>query len=143
MYNKREIVVTGNILNLEEYQRVNWKNHYVKNADLNYIEEVDKSENGKTVYRITNLAETIQPGTPFTENNMNRMDEGIYVNREALRSLSERLVYLEIQATINDILIGIPNDNTFKQYFTDIDWCEINRGIYAPEDSCLMLNEYK
>lgn len=129
----------NSLLSLEEYNKTNWLDEV---CEYKRRFNITKNSDGTCdLERVT--GDIVQRGTPKNQKHMNNIEEGIYINREALRNLADRVIYLEIQAAINDALLGMPNDNTFKEYFTDIDWCEINRGIYAPEDGCLMLNEYK
>ena len=130
--------MNSNNLNLDKYEKTQWLDE-VSEYKRRFI--ITKNEDGSSdLERVT--GEIVQRGTPKNQKHMNNIEEGIYINREALRNLTDRVIYLEIQASINDALLGMPNDNVIKQYFASADWCQINRGIYNSNDKCLMLNEY-
>ena len=130
--------MNNNSLNLEEYKKTNWLDEVCE-----YKRRFNMTKNNDGTIDLERVTgDIVQRGTPKNQKHMNNIEDGIYINREALRDLTDRVIYLEIQSAINDALLGMPNDNTFKEYFTTIDWCQVNRGIVDNDNKCIILNEY-
>ena len=132
----------SNKLNLERYEKTDWKDGVYENHRRFNLNKEDGSLFG-TFNLNPNFGTEIQRGTPKNQKHMNNIEEGIYVNREALISLIDRVIYLELNDSIQDGMIGMPNDHTFKAYMSDKDLFNITRGIYDEDTKSLMLNEYK
>ena len=77
--------------------------------------------------------EIIQEGTPVSQTNMNHMDEGIYVNREAailheaqIADAQQEIKVLK-DATLNNMV-----NNVFLKNFDSVEAVAIVSGIYDP-----------
>ena len=96
---------------MEPYKRVEWLDHVV-----------DQEE-----------GEIIQDGTPLSQTNFNRMDQGIYQNREALIlhegqiTDNQREIKVLKDATLNNMV-----NNVFLINFDSVTAVAIASGIYDP-----------
>ena len=123
---------------MDRYNKTEWKDHIATEVTL--FNFTDHHNGTATITPTEPVVE--QQGTPVVARYLNNMENGIEENRDAILSLIDRIAFLEIQATINDALLGMPADNIIKQFFSNIRWVNINRGIYNPSDKCIMINEY-
>lgn len=96
---------------MKPYEKIGWVDH---------VEDVATGE-------------VIQEGTPVSQTNMNHMDDGIYMNREAV-ILHEGLIadaQQEIKvlkdATLNNMV-----NNVFLKNFDSVDSVAIISGVYDP-----------
>lgn len=132
--------MNNNVIVLEKYNKTQWLDEVPEFKRRFKLNKVEGQDGVYDLERIT--GELIQQGVPKNQKHMNNIEDNIEINRNVLMDLTDRVIYLEIQAAINDALLGMPNDNTYKEYFSNIDWVKINRGILDETDKCLMLNEY-
>ena len=77
--------------------------------------------------------ETIQEGTPVSQTNMNHMDDGIYMNREAV-ILHEGLIADNQQEikVLKDATLNNMVNNVFLKNFDSVDAVLIISGVYDP-----------
>ena len=77
--------------------------------------------------------ETIQEGTPVSQTNMNHMDDGIYMNREAV-ILHEGLIADNQQEikVLKDATLNNMVNNVFLKNFDSVDAVLIIFGVYDP-----------
>ena len=77
--------------------------------------------------------ETIQEGTPVSQTNMNHMDDGIYMNREAV-ILHEGLIADNQQEikVLKDATHNNMVNNVFLKNFDSVDAVLIISGVYDP-----------
>lgn len=132
--------MNNNVIVLEKYNKTQWLDEVPEFKRRFKLNKVEGQDGVYDLERIT--GELIQQGVPKNQKHMNNIEDNIEINRNVLMDLTDRVIYLEIQAAINDALLGMPNDNTYKEYFSNTDWVKINRGILDETDKCLMLNEY-
>lgn len=96
---------------MDPYERVGWIDHVV-----DIITE-----------------EVIQEGTPLSQKNMNHMDDGIWINRQALilheRQIADAQREIKVlkDATLNNMV-----NNVFLIRFVAVDSVAISSGIYDP-----------
>lgn len=96
---------------MESYERIGWLDHVV-----DIITE-----------------EVIQEGTPVSQTNMNHMDDGIFMNREAV-ILHEGLIAANQQEikVLKDATLNNMVNNVFLKNFDSVDAVEIISGVYDP-----------
>lgn len=77
--------------------------------------------------------EVIQEGTPVSQTNMNHMDDGIYMNREAV-ILHEGLIADNQQEikVLKDATLNNMVNNVFLKNFGSVDAVLIISGVYDP-----------
>ena len=77
--------------------------------------------------------ETTQEGTPVSQTNMNHMDDGIYMNREAV-ILHEGLIADNQQEikVLKDATLNNMVNNVFLKNFDSVDAVLIISGVYDP-----------
>ena len=77
--------------------------------------------------------ETIQEGTPVSQTNMNHMDDGIYMNREAV-ILHEAMIAANQQEikVLKDATLNNMVNNVFLKNFDSVDAVSIISGIFDP-----------
>ena len=77
--------------------------------------------------------ETIQEGTPVSQTNMNHMDDGIYMNREAV-ILHEGLIADNQQEikVLKDATLNNMVNNVFLKNFDSVGAVLIISGVYDP-----------
>ena len=77
--------------------------------------------------------ETIQEGTPVSQTNMSHMDDGIYMNREAV-ILHEGLIADNQQEikVLKDATLNNMVNNVFLKNFDSVDAVLIISGVYDP-----------
>lgn len=77
--------------------------------------------------------EVIQEGTPVSQTNMNHMDDGIYMNREAVISheamiaANQQEIKVLKDATLNNMV-----NNVFLKSFDSVDAVSIISGVFDP-----------
>ena len=77
--------------------------------------------------------EVIQEGTPVSQTNMNHMDDGIFVNREAdilheaMIADNQQEIKVLKDATLNNMV-----NNVFLKNFDSVDAVLIISGVYDP-----------
>ena len=96
---------------MESYERIGWLDHVV-----DIITE-----------------EVIQEGTPVSQTNMNHMDDGIYMNREAV-ILHEAMIAANQQEikVLKDATLNNMVNNVFLINFDSVTSVAITSGIYDP-----------
>ena len=77
--------------------------------------------------------EVIQEGTPVSQTNMNHMDDGIYMNREAV-ILHEAMIAANQQEikVLKDATLNNMVNNVFLKNFDSVTAVAITSGIYDP-----------
>lgn len=77
--------------------------------------------------------EIIQEGTPVSQTNMNHMDDGIYVNREAI-ILHEAMIAANRQEikVLKDVTLNNMVNNVFLKNFDSVEAVLIISGIFDP-----------
>ena len=77
--------------------------------------------------------ETIQEGTPVSQTNMNHMDDGIYMNREAV-ILHEGLIADNQQEikVLKDATLNNMVNNVFLKNFDSVEAVLIISGVFDP-----------
>lgn len=77
--------------------------------------------------------ETIQEGTPVSQTNMNHMDDGIFVNREAV-ILHEAMIADNQQEikVLKDATLNNMVNNVFLKNFDSVGAVLIISGVYDP-----------
>jgi len=77
--------------------------------------------------------EVIQEGTPVSQTNMNHMDDGIYMNREAV-ILHEAMIAANQQEikVLKDATLNNMVNNVFLKNFDSVDAVSIISGIFDP-----------
>lgn len=77
--------------------------------------------------------EVIQEGTPVSQTNMNHMDDGIYMNREAV-ILHEAMIATNQQEikVLKDATLNNMVNNVFLKNFDSVDAVSIISGVYDP-----------
>ena len=77
--------------------------------------------------------EVIQEGTPVSQTNMNHMDDGIYMNREAailheaMIAANQQEINVLKNATFNNMV-----NNVFLKNFNSVDAVSIISGVFDP-----------
>ena len=96
---------------MESYERIGWLDHVV-----DIITE-----------------EVIQEGTPVSQTNMNHMDDGIFVNREAV-ILHEAMIADNQQEikVLKDATLNNMVNNVFLKNFDSVGAVLIISGVYDP-----------
>lgn len=96
---------------MKPYEKIGWLNHVVD----------------------VETGETIQEGTPVSQTNMNHMDDGIYMNREAV-ILHEGLIADNQQEikVLKDATLNNMVNNVFLKNFDSVDAVLIISGVYDP-----------
>lgn len=77
--------------------------------------------------------EVIQEGTPVSQTNMNHMDDGIYMNREAV-ILHEGMIAANQQEikVLKDATLNNMVNNVFLKNFDSVDAVSIISGVFDP-----------
>ena len=77
--------------------------------------------------------EVIQEGTPVSQTNMNHMDDGIYMNREAV-ILHEAMIAANQQEikVLKDATLNNMVNNVFLKNFDSVDAVSIISGVFDP-----------
>lgn len=96
---------------MKPYQKIGWVDH---------VEDVETGE-------------VIQEGTPVSQTNMNHMDDGIFVNREAV-ILHEAMIADNQQKikVLKDATLNNMVNNVFLKNFDSVGAVLIISGVYDP-----------
>lgn len=96
---------------MKPYEKIGW---------LDHVQDVETGE-------------IIQEGTPVSQTNMNHMDDGIYMNREAV-ILHEGLIADNQQEikVLKDATLNNMVNNVFLKNFDSVDAVLIISGVYDP-----------
>ena len=96
---------------MKPYEKIGW---------LDHVEDVETGE-------------IIQEGTPLSQTNMNHMDDGIYMNREAV-ILHETMIAANQQEikVLKDATLNNMVNNVFLKNFDSVGAVLIVSGIFDP-----------
>lgn len=96
---------------MKPYEKIGW---------LDHVEDVETGE-------------VIQEGTPMSQTNMNHMDDGIFVNREAV-ILHEAMIADNQQEikVLKDATLNNMVNNVFLKNFDSVGAVLIISGVYDP-----------
>lgn len=96
---------------MDNYKKIGW---------LDHVEDIETGE-------------VIQEGTPLSQTNLNHMDDGIAVNREAVIAHEAQLAdqAQKIKVLKDSVLNNMVN-NVFLKNFDTVDSVLIVTGIYDP-----------
>ena len=96
---------------MKPYEKIGW---------LDHVEDVETEE-------------VIQEGTPVSQTNMNHMDDGIFVNREAV-ILHEAMIADNQQEikVLKDATLNNMVNNVFLKNFDSVGAVLIISGVYDP-----------
>lgn len=94
---------------MKPYEKIGW---------LDHVEDVATGQ-------------VIQEGTPVSQTNMNRMDEGIFENREAVIDHAAQIADAQKEIKVlKDATLNNMVNNVFLKNFDSIDSVAITSGIF-------------
>lgn len=111
------------------YEKQFWQDHIVERPGV--FREVQNQDG--TIAHIPEEGEVLQEGSPFSQNRMNHIEEGIYnasrqakINKDDITSLAVEVAILK-NASLNNF-----THNIFMVNFATLDNVELIHGVYDP-----------
>lgn len=96
---------------MDPYKKIGWVDH---------VEDMDTGE-------------VIQEGTPLSQTNMNHMDDGIFVNRQAVMTHEQQIADAQQEIKVlKDATLNNMVNNVFRVTFDTISSVALSTGIYDP-----------
>lgn len=112
---------------INEYEKINWKDHIVE-SPFTFVQTVNP--NG-TVSLEPQQGEILQQGTPVSANNLNHLEEGVYLNYSFLKELYDEITSLKLDVlTLKGTSINDMNNNMFFMSFSTLSDIKLKSGIY-------------
>lgn len=112
---------------VNEYEKTNWQDHIVE-SPFTFVQTVNPDG---SINLAPKQGEVLQQGTPVNARNLNRIEEGIYINSTALKVFYDEIMKLKLDVlTLKNVTINDMSNNMFFISFTTLDDIKLKSGIY-------------
>jgi hypothetical protein len=112
---------------VNEYEKTTWQDHIVESP---FAFRQTVNPNG-TITLEPIPGEILQQGTPVNARNLNKIEEGIYINSTALKSFYDEIMKLKLDVlTLKNVTINDMSNNMFFISFSTLDDIKLKSGIY-------------
>lgn len=110
-----------------EYEKTEWQDHIVE-SPFSFVQTVNPDG---TINLEPKPGEILQQGTPVSANNLNHLEQGVYLNYSFLKELYDEITSLKLDVlTLKGTSINDMNNNMFFMSFATLDDIKLKSGIY-------------
>lgn len=112
---------------VNEYEKTNWQDHIVENP---FAFKQTVNPDGTMILEPIQ-GEVLQQGTPVNARNLNKIEDGIYLNSTTLKAFYDEMMKLKLDVlTLKNVTINDMNNNMFFISFSTLDDIKLKSGIY-------------
>ncbi|BCZ48416.1 hypothetical protein psyc5s11_44830 [Clostridium gelidum] len=110
-----------------EYEKTEWQDHIVE-SPFAFVQTVNTDG---SINLAPKQGEILQQGTPVSANNLNHLEEGVYLNYSFLKELFDEIMKLKLDVlTLKNVTINDMSNNMFFISFATLDDIKLKSGIY-------------
>jgi hypothetical protein len=114
-------------ITVNEYEKTEWQDHIVE-SPFSFKQTMNADG---TITLEPQQGEVLQQGTPVNARNLNKIEEGIYINTATLKAFYDEIMKLKLDVlTLKNVTINDMSNNMFFISFATLDDIKLKNGIY-------------